>query len=141
MTDRVEISLAAQRLEALLLGGFAIAIMLLTGIALYSVGATFVRYREFEIGVRIALGATPAQVARLVARQGAVVLAYGAGVGLIAALVGGTVLRTIVYGVSPRDPLAFVVAVMAVCGVGTLAFIIPSRRAARANAAQLLHRG
>ena len=139
MTERVDVSLAAQRLEAQLLGGFAAAILLLTAVALYSVGATFVRYREFEIGVRVALGATPAQVARLVLRQGVVVMTCGVGAGVAIALAAGTVLRAIVYGVSPRDPLAYVVAVAVVCVAGMLAFLIPSRRASRTNAAQLLH--
>ena len=139
MTNRVDASLAAQRLEAELLGGFAVAIVLLTAVALYSVGATFVRYREFEIGVRVALGATPAQVVRLVVRQGVVVMACGVGAGIALALGAGTVLGAIVYGVSPRDPLAFVVAILVVCAAGMLAFFIPSRRASRTNAAQLLH--
>lgn len=141
MTTRVDASLATQRLAAQLLGGFAAAIALLTAIALYSVGATFVRYREFEIGVRMALGATPAQVARLVVRQGVAVLASGIVAGVVLALAAGTVLRAIVYGVSPRDPLAFVVAIGVVCGAGVLAFFIPSRHASRTNAATLLHDG
>jgi predicted permease len=141
MTDRVGVSLVTQRLEAQLLGGFAAAILLLTAVALYSVGATFVRYREFEIGVRAALGATPAQAARLVVRQGVVVMACGVGAGVLLALAAGTVLRAIVYEVSPRDPLAFIVAIGVVCGAGVLAFFVPSRRAARTNAATLLHNG
>lgn len=141
MTNRLDVSLATQYIEAELLGGFAAAIVLLTAVALYSVGATFVRYREFELGVRVALGATPAQVARLVIRQGMVVMAFGVGAGIALALAAGTVLRAIVYGVSSRDPLAFSVAIAVVCGAGILAFFIPSRRASRTSAAQLLHNG
>lgn len=141
MTDRVDVSLAAQRLEAELLGGFALAIVLLTAVALYSVGATFVRYREFEIGVRVALGATPRHVAALVLRQGIAVTACGVAAGVALALAAGAVLRAIVYGVSPRDPLAFIIAIGVVCAAGTLAFFIPSLRASRTNAATLLHNG
>ena len=139
MTDRVDVSLAAQRLEAELLGGFALAIVLLTAVALYSVGATFVRYREFEIGVRVALGATPRHVVGLVLRQGIAVMACGVGAGIVLAFAAGTVLRAIVYGVSPRDPSAFIFAIGVVCAAGMLAFFIPSRRASRTNAAYLLH--
>lgn len=55
MTDRIDASLATERVNAFLLAGFAVAILALTGVGLYSVAATFVRYREFEIGVRVAL--------------------------------------------------------------------------------------
>jgi len=51
------------------------------------------------------------------------------------------VLRAIVYEVSPRDPLAFIVAIGVVCGAGVVAFFVPSRRAARTNSATLLHNG
>lgn len=139
MADRVGLSLAAQRLEAQLLGAFAVAIVLLTAIALYSVGATFVRQCEFEIGVRVALGATPAQVTRLVLRQGVAILACGVTAGVVLAFAAGAVLRAIVYDVSPRDPLAFVIASGIVCGAGALAFAIPCRHASRTSAAHLLH--
>jgi predicted permease len=141
MGDRIDASLATQRLSAVLLGAFATAILLLAGIGLYSVAATFVRYREFEIGIRVAIGATPLQVIRLVALQGLTIIAAGVGVGLLIALAGGTVLRSIVYGSSVRDPVSFGGAAVAVLVVAVSAFLLPSRRASRANPADVLRAG
>jgi putative ABC transport system permease protein len=141
MNERVTMSLATQRLDALLLAAFAIGILALTSVGLYSVAATFVRYREFEIGVRIALGATPAQVARLVMGQGAVVIVTGVIIGIIGAFVAGSAIGAVSYGASTRELRPIAAAVLVVCTVALVAFAIPGRRAARANAAEVLRRG
>jgi predicted permease len=141
MADRIDDSLATQRLDAILLAAFSVAVLALTGVGLYSVAATFVRYREFEIGVRIALGATPRDVIRLVAQQGMLILAIGAGVGVFVALAGSAAIGAVVYDANPRDPLLFVAAIAAVTIVGAAAFLVPSRRAARANPSDVLRAG
>jgi putative ABC transport system permease protein len=141
MTERIDASLATERLNALLLAGFGVAILALTGVGLYTIAATFVRYREFEIGVRVALGATPREVLRLVARQGMSVIIAGVAVGVLIALGGGAILDTVIYGASSKDPLAFAAAIVAVAFVGAVAFFIPGRRAASANPSDVLRNG
>jgi len=140
MNTRIDSSLTTERLSAVLLGAFALAILLLTGVGLYSVAATFVRQREFEIGIRMALGATPAEVARLVMRQGALIIGAGTAAGIVAALFAGSLLESIVYGASARDPIALSTAIAVICGVAALALTLPARRAARANPADVLRR-
>lgn len=138
MSARIDVSLAAQRLAAILLGAFATAILLLTGVGLYGVSAAFVRQRKRELGVRLALGATPAEAGRLVVRQGAMVVVIGTGAGLVLALAGGRVLRSVIYGVSARDPLALAAAVLAVLFVAVLALVLPALRASRVDPALAL---
>jgi ABC-type antimicrobial peptide transport system permease subunit len=139
--DRIDDSLAPQRLTAFLLAAFGLAVLLLTGVGVYSVAATFVRYREFEIGVRSALGATPGDVAQLVIRQGSVIIAAGTAIGVLAALLAGTVLASLAYGATTRDPIALSTAVGAVGVVAAIALVLPARRASRLNPADVLRRG
>ncbi len=141
LDDRIDASLATQRLSALLLGAFALAILALAGLGLYSVAATFVRYREFEIGIRIAIGATPWQVIRLVALQGLGVVGVGIVGGAVAAFLGGTVLQSVIFGATPHDPMSFASAIIVVVLVAVIAFVWPSRRASRANPADVLRAG
>jgi ABC-type antimicrobial peptide transport system permease subunit len=126
------------RLDALLLGGFAAAILVLTALGLYSIAATYVREREFEIGLRIALGAQYAEVVRLVVRQGLSIVIVGASVGLVVAITGAGVLRSVIYDVSPRDPWSMALSIAAVVLAALVAFYLPVRRAARANPADAL---
>jgi predicted permease len=141
LTDRIDATTAQPRLDALLLAGFAISILLLTAIGLYSIAATYVRHREFEIAVRIALGATPVEVVRLVLGQGVAMLAVGATVGVIVVLIGAGVLHSIVYGVRERDPIVLSVALLGVASIAFIAFLLPARRASRANPAEVLRAG
>jgi predicted permease len=141
LTDRIEVTTAQPRLNALLLGGFSISILLLTAVGLYSIAATYVRHREFEIAVRVALGAAPAEVVRLVIGQGAGVVTGGALVGATAALAGAGVLGSIIYGVRARDPAMFALALGGVGAVALVAFFLPARRASRTNPAEVLRAG
>ncbi len=141
LDDRIDATTAQPRLNALLLGGFAISILLLTAVGLYSIAATYVRHREFEIAVRVALGAAPGEVIRLVLRQGAAVVISGAVIGAVGALAGAGVLASIIYGVRARDPMMFAMALVGVAGVALVAFFLPARRASRANPAEVLRAG
>lgn len=138
LDEGVDATMETPRLDALLLGGFAAAILLLTALGLYSIAATYVRKREYEIGLRIALGAQYGEVVRLVVRQGIGVVVVGAVAGLVVAIAGAGVLQSVLYDVSPRDPRSVVVAITAVLVVALLAFYLPVRRAARANPADAL---
>ncbi len=139
--DRIDDNLAVQRLGAVLLDAFALSVLLLTMLGLYSVAATFVRYREFEIGVRMALGATPMGVRAMVMRQAVPLIACGAAVGAIGALFAGVRLSGMVAGGAPPDAFGINAAIAVVCVVATAAFAIPARRAARANPADVLRAG
>jgi predicted permease len=141
LSGRVDATTAQPRLNALLLGGFAISILLLTALGLYSIAATYVRHREFEIAVRVALGAAPSEVVRLVLGQGVSVVLAGAVAGAVIALAGAGVLGSIVYGVRERDPVMFAAALAGVAFVALLAFYLPARRASRAGPAQVLRSG
>jgi ABC-type antimicrobial peptide transport system permease subunit len=138
MTDRVDASLATQRVSEILLTTFALSILLLTGVGLYSIAAAFVRQREFEIGIRMALGATPGQVGRFVLRQGAFVMVAGVAAGVLLVLAFSQFVQSIAYASNGRDPMAVVAAVGAVCVVAAAAFMVPARRAARSNPADVL---
>jgi ABC-type antimicrobial peptide transport system permease subunit len=104
--------------------------LLLAAIGIYGVMGYFVSRRTQEIGVRMALGATRADVVRLVVRQAAVPLVVGLVLGVLASLALTGVLQAELFGVSARDPrtLASVAVLLAV--VGLLATLIPARRAA-----------
>jgi putative ABC transport system permease protein len=141
MGARIDSSLMTARLSAILLVAFAIAILIVTGVGLYSVAATFVRQREFDIGLRMALGATPTEVARFVVRQVVVVVGVGAVVGLLAAVGAARIVQSITYGVSARDPSALAIAAGGVCVIAAIALAVPAGRAARANPADVLRRG
>ncbi|MFI5229798.1 MAG: ABC transporter permease, partial [Gemmatimonadales bacterium] len=134
----VDATMEQPRLDALLLGGFAGAILVLTALGLYSIAATYVREREFEIGLRIALGAQYSEVVRLVVRQGLSVVIVGAGIGLVVAITGAGVLRSVIYDVNPRDPWSMALSIAAVILAALVAFYLPVRRAARANPADAL---
>jgi ABC-type antimicrobial peptide transport system permease subunit len=141
MEQRVDATTAQPKLNALLLGGFAISILLLTALGLYSIAATYVRHREFEIAVRMALGAQSTQVVYLVLRQGLMVVLAGTAVGVFSAVAGAGLLRSVIFNVPARDPVMFAGALLLVGAVAVLAFLFPARRAARANPADVLRAG
>jgi hypothetical protein len=141
LTDRIDATTAQPRLDALLLSGFAISILLLTAVGLYSIAATYVRHREFEIAVRVALGAAPGEVVRLVLGQGAAIVIGGALVGALGAFAGAGVLASIIYGVRPRDPVMVGAALGGVGAVALIAFFLPARRASQTNPAEVLRAG
>jgi putative ABC transport system permease protein len=99
-------------------------------IGIYGVMSYIVTQRISEIGVRLALGAAPATVARMIVRQGAMVAGGGIAVGLIAASAGSRLIGSLLYGVSPRDPAVFSTTACLLLGVALVACWLPARRAA-----------
>lgn len=124
-----------------LMGTFALMALALACVGIYALIAFAVRQREGEIGIRLALGAEPAQVARLFVRQGFVVAVIGiaAGGGLAAALVAG--LSGVVYGVDPWSGWHFAGAAVVLVLVVLLASYLPARRASRASPTAVLRAG
>jgi putative ABC transport system permease protein len=123
---------AAQMAFTMVLLAIAASVSLLLGvIGIYGAMSYIVSQRTGEIGVRLALGAEPGGVARMIARQGGVVALAGITVGLAAALAGGRAIQSLLYGVSPRDPSVFTGTTVLLLGVVLLACWLPARRAVR----------
>jgi predicted permease len=123
-------SLTPQRLAALLISGFGFLAMTLAAIGLYGVMSYAVAQRTREIGIRVALGAQARDVLMLAMKQGTKLACIGALIGLGAAWALTRLMKTLLYGVSPTDPLTFVLAAVALMLVAILACWIPARRAA-----------
>jgi ABC-type antimicrobial peptide transport system permease subunit len=125
-----EESLSRERLLAWLSGLFAVLASVLTCIGMYGVIAYIVSLRRSEIAVRIALGASSSQIAGMILRQTAMIAMAGAGVGLLLSLAGGRFARSLLFGVSPDDPLTLLAALSALITISFLASIQPALRAA-----------
>jgi putative ABC transport system permease protein len=133
LTTRAAESIATQRFAGLLLGVFAVAAALLAGIGIYGVMAYAVARRQRELGIRLALGASPSSLFRLVLRRGAGLTAAGVIVGLVGAAAVGRVMQSLLFEISPADGATFA-AVPLVLGVVALAACAwPARRASRAE--------
>jgi ABC-type antimicrobial peptide transport system permease subunit len=116
-----------------LFGAFAVVALLLAVAGVYGVMAYMVSQRVSEIGLRVALGASPASVLRLVMTHGARLTLLGLALGVGLALVAARFLSGFLFGVQPHDPLVLVAVVTVVAVAATLASYIPSRRALRVD--------
>jgi ABC-type antimicrobial peptide transport system permease subunit len=113
--------------------GFALSALLLAGVGLYGVIAYGVTQRLREFGVRMALGARPSDVSRMVLRKGSILAGAGAAMGLGGAVALVRAMESLLYGVSPLDPLTFAVAAGLLLGVAFAASYFPARRAAQTD--------
>jgi putative ABC transport system permease protein len=130
MTALVEHAQASTRFSLLLIGVFAAVAALLAGVGLYGVLSTVVRQRTPEIGVRMALGAAPASVFRLVVGQGLRLSAAGVAVGLIAAFELTRAMTSMLVGVKATDPATFASMAVLFFAIAAVASWLPARRAA-----------
>jgi ABC-type antimicrobial peptide transport system permease subunit len=141
MEQRLEASTATSRFNTLLLTTLGLIGLVLSAIGIYGVIAYFVSQRTREIGVRLALGASPADVKRLVIGQALRPVAIGLVAGVAGALAATRLLAAQLYGVGPRDPATIAL----VCGgfvlVAVLASWIPARRAASVDPTRALNQG
>ncbi|WP_375767597.1 ABC transporter permease [Archangium gephyra] len=128
-------SVARPRLIASLLGLFAVLALVLGAVGIYGVLAYTVGQRQREIGVRLALGARPAEVLSMVLRSGMRLAGLGVAVGVAGALALSQVMGSILYGVAPHDPLTFGTAAVLLLGVALAACLVPARRAMRVDPA------
>jgi len=140
MEQRVGKFAERPRFNALLLAIFASLGVLLAAIGLYGVISFLVEQRTPEIGVRMALGATPGAIARMVLQQAAVWTTAGAALGVIGSLVAVRLLEHLLFQVSAKDPWTFAAAVAVLLGVAFAAAWIPSRRAAHMDPMRVLRR-
>jgi putative ABC transport system permease protein len=133
LDEQIAESVADRRFTTGLLGVFAALALLLATVGLYAVLASSVTQRTHEIGVRMALGAQPGDVVRLVVRQGLTLVIIGVVVGVGGAFGLTRLMQKILSGVSPTDPLTFAAMVAVLVAVGVLATYIPARRATRVD--------
>jgi len=124
-------STARTRFDTWLMALFGVCALLLAAIGVYGLMAYAVQQRTAEIGIRIALGADPARVRRLVMRQGAVVAVAGIAAGFGASWWLARLLSGLLFGVTPRDPTVFTAAPVVLLAVALGAVWLPARRAAR----------
>jgi predicted permease len=130
-SDQIGDLLVLERVLAALASAFAAVAVFLAALGLYGVMAYDTTARTREIGVRLALGATPAGVLGLVLRQAAVLIALGLGLGIAPAVLVVGSARTLLYGLEPADPVVPVTAAAIVVAATALAAYVPARRAAR----------
>jgi putative ABC transport system permease protein len=133
MNEVVSNSFAARRLSMLLLGVFAALALALACVGIYGVISYLVGQRTHEIGVRVALGAQPGDVLRLIIGQGALMALLGVAIGVAAALLLTRLMASQLFGVSPHDPLTFAAVAMLLMIVSIAACYIPARRAMRVD--------
>jgi len=138
MEQRLGSAVAQPRVNVLLLGGFAVVALLLAGIGIYGVISQMVAQRTREIGIRMALGAKPGDVLRLMIQQGMTPALVGIALGLVAAWVGSSLLASLLYGVSAKDPLSFLLVPVFLISVALFAAWLPARRAARVDPTEAL---
>lgn len=129
MDTLVTAAQAQTRFSLLLIGVFSTIAALLAGVGLYGVLATSVRQRTAEIGVRMALGAAPSRIFRLMVGKGLYLSAIGIGIGLLAAFVLTRVLASMLVEVKPTDPVTFVSVALLFLVIAVMASWLPARRA------------
>nr|MBP8275132.1 FtsX-like permease family protein [Acidobacteriota bacterium] len=138
MARRVDESLARQHFATTLLTIFASLALALAAIGIYGVMAYLVTQGTREIGIRVALGATPLGILGLVLAQGAIVAAAGLGAGLVGAFTLARVMESQLFGVTARDPITFVGVGIVLAVVALVAVVIPAGRAAKTDPIQAL---
>jgi putative ABC transport system permease protein len=133
LEDLVDENLSSRRMQASLLGGFAGLALLLVTLGIYAVLSFAVTQRTQEIGVRVALGAQPRDVLRMIFSQGFKLFLIGAAIGLAAAFALSRALVHLLYGVSAYDPASFAMVTILLAVVALVACYIPARRATRVD--------
>jgi putative ABC transport system permease protein len=139
MEALVDQNQAGTRLSLLLIGTFGAISVLLASVGLYGVLATVVRQRTAEMGVRMALGADPASIFKLIVGHGLRLTALGLAIGLLAALGLTRLMTTMLVGVAATDPSTFAAATLLFFLVATVASALPAARAAGLDANAALH--
>jgi ABC-type antimicrobial peptide transport system permease subunit len=138
LREEFDRSLGDQRMLATMVGLFGLLAIVLAAIGLYGVMAHLTGQRTTEIGIRLALGAQPASIFRLMLADGLRLVAVGSVLGLAGAIAGVRYLENQLFGVAPRDPLTFIGVCVVLFAVAVAACLIPARRAMRVDPALAL---
>ena len=139
--ELVEATVTQERLIAMLSAFFGGLALLLAAVGLYGVVAHAVRTRQAEIGLRMALGATPSSIVRLVFQRVGVLIAAGLALGLAGSFWAARFVEALLFHLEARDPVTFAGAAAVLVAVGVLAAWMPARRAARLDPATVLREG
>ena len=131
MQKRFDNSLARRRFTMLLLGTFAAISLGLAIIGIYGLIAYLVGQGSREVGIRLALGATPANIKMLIVRGGMTLAFWGVGIGILSALAVGRLMRSLLFGVGANDLLTFIAVPSLLASIAFVASYIPARRASR----------
>jgi len=138
LDERIAGSLAPRRLAMIVLTGLAALSLGLAVFGLYGVISYVVTQRTREFGIRIALGARPADVQGMVLRQGVLLAFVGVALGLAGAFVATRALSNLLFGISARDPFTFIAVPLVLAAVAVAASYLPARRATKADPLQAL---
>jgi ABC-type antimicrobial peptide transport system permease subunit len=122
-----------ERMGGAFVGGFGILALVLAAVGIYGLLSYVTRQRTHEIGIRMALGADPRDVLRLILRQGLKVASLGLAIGLLASLVLTRALSSQLFGVTPADPPTYLAVVILLLCVALIACYLPARRAMKVD--------
>jgi putative ABC transport system permease protein len=126
---RMSAATAPRRFNLLLVGGFALVALLLAMVGVYGLMSFAVTSRTQEIGIRMALGAESGHILRLVFKRGLTLTLAGICIGVVGSLALTRLIRNLLFGVSPSDPLIFVTITLILTGVALGACLVPARKA------------
>jgi putative ABC transport system permease protein len=133
MNDRLRESVAPARWSMTLLTVFAAVALALAAIGIFGVLSFLVAQRTRELGIRIALGAAPERVRRMVVGRGVSLALLGAGLGLVGALMLGRLMQSMLFGISPSDPMTYAAVTVVLLAIAGVASYLPARRATRVD--------
>ena len=131
-------ALLTPRYMTVLIGMFGLTALVLSVVGIYGVMAYFVQQHTRDIGIRLALGGDPSAMRRMVVQQGLVLVLIGTVVGTGAALLAGRLMTTVLFGVAPTDPRTLLSVPVTLMIAATIACLVPARRAARLDPAEIL---
>ncbi|HEY7688359.1 MAG TPA: FtsX-like permease family protein, partial [Dongiaceae bacterium] len=131
LSARIAQTVANRRLALVMLGTFAALALLLASLGVYSVMSHLVAFRTSEIGIRMALGASPGAVMRMVLGHGRRLTLLGIGLGIAGGLAMSRLLQQVLFEVDPADPLIYLAVSVMLLLVAELASFLPARRATR----------
>ena len=138
LEDEFSRSLIAERTMVKFVGGLSVIALVLAAVGLYGVMAYATRQRTTEIGLRLALGASPSSILNMIVLRGLWLVAIGGALGLAGAIVAVRFVRGQLFGVEPTDPLTWIAVSTTLMFVGVLACAVPARRAMRIDPVRAL---
>jgi ABC-type antimicrobial peptide transport system permease subunit len=124
---------AQPRFYMTLLSAFAVVAIVLASIGIYGVIAYLVGQRSREIGIRIALGASPARVVRMVVNEGVAMVAMGIGIGVVGAIALTQLMRALLFDTKSTDPMTYILVTLVLAAVALVASSVPALRAANVD--------